>query len=156
MTTDAYDDEYTGPLRWNGYKTAAALFQVLSWLTTYWLVSFILDPQTPGQSFAAYAISIAAEYGLVKMKSLVFDGDHKTDGAGWAGFILDGIINAGGILPKASKVLLWPPLMTLMVRAELAPKDENIQFWGGIAVAVIAGLLLSVLPHRLWRRGNLD
>lgn len=88
------------------------------------------------------------------MKRLLFDKDSRNDGIGWAGLILDSFTNMGGILPKAGRVLTFPPVAALLLLFKVDPAAERTQLVGSIVIAAIAGGLLSIAPIRLWRAGT--
>lgn len=134
----------------NWYKFGAVLAQAASLMTTYWCVEWIMEPK-PAQRTLALGIAIGVEVLLVLMKRCLFDGSHRNDGVGWFGLVLDTIINAGGILPKAGRLLTFPPIAAILFLAGVNAAHPTVNAIGSFLVALLFGALLSVLPHRLWR-----
>lgn len=138
----------------NPGKIGALIAAIISWITTYWCVLWIMEPK-PEQGYTmAILISIVAEIILTLMKRCLFNKDKSDDGIGWAGLIVDAVINAGGILPRAGKLLTFPPIAAILTVAGINSADPKINSIGAFIVAMIAGALLSVLPHRLWKSGD--
>ena len=99
---------------------------------------------------AQFIAAVVVEAVLVAMKSALFDKGGGNDGIGWAGFVIDALTNLGGILPRAGKVLTWPPVATLLGLLGMSAADPTVQSLGGLIIALAAAILLSVLPHRRW------
>jgi hypothetical protein len=131
-------------------KLGALIAQFVSWLTTYWCVLWIMQP-TPEMQPIAVLVSLLAELLLVLMKRCLFNTDRNDDAIGWSGLIIDAIINAGGILPRAGRLLTFPPIAAILAFFGVSAADPTVNSIGAFVVAAIAGGLLSVLPHRLWR-----
>lgn len=129
-------------------KVLAAVAQAASFMTTLWAVQWVWDD---GSLPAQFIAAVVVEAVLVAMKSALFDKGGGNDGIGWAGFVIDALTNLGGILPRAGKVLTWPPIATLLGLLGLSAADTTVQSVGGLIIAGAAAILLSVLPHRLWR-----
>lgn len=144
-----------GTPRANPGKIGAIVAQFVSWLTTYWCVVWIMEPQ-PGNYALAIAVSIGAEVLLILMKSCLFNDDRSNDAIGWVGMVVDTVINAGGILPRAGRLLTFPPVAAILAIFGINAADPTFNNVGSFIVSVIAGALLAVLPHRLWRSGNED
>jgi hypothetical protein len=133
----------TNSINWR--KLFAVIAQIASWFTTLWFVQW-LWPE--GALVHQALLAVLAEGALVVAKERLFTGDDPI--LGWAGFIVDGIVNAGGILPKACRVLSFPPIAALV--AAMGGGGACATFGlGSVLFAIAAGALLSVLPHRLWR-----
>jgi hypothetical protein len=140
--------------RLNSSKLAAIAIQIASYVTTYWAVEWIAQPTTDQQRALVAIIALVAEFVLIKMKSALFDADEGNDFVGWLGFGIDSIINAGGILPKAPRILTWPPFATLLAGVGVNVADERTQQIGAFIVAVGIGMIISFAPHRLWKGGQ--
>jgi hypothetical protein len=138
----------------NGYRVSAWIAHAGSWLTTYWLVEWIGDPKTDTGRALVVLVAIAVEFTLHKMKKLLFDEHKHNDGVGWAGFIIDSIVNAGGAFPKAGRFAAWPPLVALVgafgVDSSKGPGNTVAAF----ILALVGGTILSVLPIRLSRAAD--
>lgn len=135
-------------------KIGAVITSIISWVTTYWCVLWIMQPAPDTSRAVPLAVSVVAELVLVLMKRCLFNADRSDDGIGWAGFVIDAIINAGGILPRAGRLLTFPPIAAILVAVGVNTADEAVNNIGAFIVAIIAGALLSVLPHRLWKSGE--
>ena len=138
----------------NPGKVGALITAAISWLTTYWCVLWIMEPTPETGYTVAIAVSIIAEIVLTLMKRCLFNTDRSDDGIGWAGLIIDAVINAGGILPRAGKFLTFPPIAAILALVGIDPSVPAVNSAGAFIVAIIAGALLSVLPHRLWKSGD--
>lgn len=135
-------------------KIGALIAVGISWVTTYWCILWIMEP-TPETGYAtAIGVSIVAEIILTLMKRCLFNKDKSDDGIGWAGLIVDAVINAGGILPRAGKLLTFPPIAAILTVVGVNASDPKVNSIGAFIVAISIGALLSVLPHRLWGSGD--
>lgn len=141
--------DYIGTTYFNGYRIAAWLTHTASWLTTYWLCEWIAAPAGDQEHIVVAIISLAGEFVLHRMKTMLFDASKKNDAIGWAGFALDTLINAGGALPSMGRLAAWPPLVALvrLVGADSAAGPANRAT--AFALALVVGLILSALPIRL-------
>lgn len=151
-------------MTFNPGKIGALITAAVSWLTTYWCVLWIMEPK-PEQGYTmVIAVSIVVELILTLMKRCLFNADKSDDGIGWVGLIVDTVINAGGILPRAARFLTFPPIAAILsvvgiqastvdAAGNVIPNPSVVNI-GGFIVAIIAGALLSVLPHRLWKSGD--
>ncbi len=142
-----------GESRVNGYKISAVVAQIISWLTTFWCVEWIMEPKPDGYP-VVILVSVLAEFFLVMMKRCLFNTNHHDDAIGWFGLVIDAVINAGGILPKAGRLLTFPPVAAILFVFGVNAADKGANAIGAFILAIIGGALLSVLPHRLWRAGN--
>lgn len=140
------------PASFNPGKVGALITACVSWVTTYWCVLWIMEPQD-GYGMVI-GVSIVVEIILTLMKRCLFNDDRSDDSIGWAGLIVDAIINAGGILPRAGELLTFPPIAAILTVAGVNAADPKVNSIGAFIVAIAAGALLSVLPHRLWKSGD--
>jgi len=98
--------DYPKTINWR--KLVAVIAQIASWFTTLWFVQWIwADGPLPYQALLA----VIAEALLVVLKERLFRGDDPA--LGWAGLLVDGVINAGGILPKACRIVTFPPIAAI-------------------------------------------
>lgn len=129
-------------------RIIAVVAQLASYMTTLWAVQWVWnDGLLHYQVLAAVVVEVV----LVGMKSALWgkrNGDHTI---GWAGFVIDTATNVGGILPRAGRLLTWPPVATLLGVFSVNSAEPAVQTAGGFTLALLFGILLSVLPHRLWR-----
>ena len=156
MAVKSYALNNDSPARagFNPSKIGAILTQIVSWVTTYWCVLWIMEP-SPEQGYSmAIGVSIVVELVLTLMKRCLFNKDKSDDGIGWTGLVIDAIINGGGILPRAGKFLTFPPIAAILTVVGVNATDPRTNSIGAFAVAMLAGALLSVLPHRLWKSGD--
>lgn len=140
-------------------RIAAVVAGLMSLLTTVWAVEWIW---VEGDNLYRWGVAVLFEALLIAFKSSLFNGSAKDDSLGWAGFIIDGVINAGGIVSRTGRVLTFPPIAALLTATGLmAPLSAQMAVlngvpisWGGFILALIGGILLSVAPHFLWKRGG--
>lgn len=141
-------------MQFNPGKVGALITAAVSWLTTYWCVLWVMQP-TPETGYAVtIGVSVVAELILTLMKRCLFNTDKSDDGIGWAGLIVDAVINAGGILPRAGRLLTFPPIAAMLLAIGVNAADTRVNTIGAFIIALVAGALLSVLPHRLWHSGD--
>lgn len=153
MTTNASTRQSAGPGISAG-KIGAVITSIISWITTYWCVLWIMQPAADTSRAVPIAVSVVAEVVLVLMKRCLFNADRSDDGIGWAGIVIDAIVNAGGILPSAGRLLTFPPIAAILTAVGIDAANKDVNTIGAFLVAVVAGALLSVLPHRLWKSGE--
>jgi hypothetical protein len=129
----------------NWRKLIAIIAQVASWFTTFWAVQWIWGD---GPLVYQVTIAIVAECVLMICKTQLFNGSDPT--LGWAGLAIDGIINTGGLLPKACKVLTFPPIAAFGAAFGGTAATCTTFAIPSVILALVFGLALSALPHRLW------
>lgn len=154
MTTNAQTSRANTPPRISAGKIGAVITSIISWITTYWCVLWIMQPGSDMSKAIPIGVSIVAELVLVLMKRCLFNADRGDDAIGWAGFIIDAIINAGGILPRAGRLLTFPPIAAILLAIGVDAADTAVNNIGAFIISMAAGALLSALPHRLWRSGG--
>lgn len=154
MTTRSETTTRGPGMKFSPGKVGAVITQAISWLTTYWCVLWIMQPQEGASLTAPIIVSIVAEIVLTLMKRCLFNTDRSDDGIGWAGLVVDAIINAGGILPRAGRLLTFPPIAAMLGVVGIDAAEKAINNAGAFIIALAAGALLSVLPHRLWHSGD--
>lgn len=142
MTTATQTRAQSAPWR----KVVAAAAQVASFFTTLWCVQWIWSA---GDLGIQVAIALVAEIGLIVLKERLFAGDDPA--LGWTGLAIDAIINTGGALPISCRVMTFPPIAALLVAFGVNPAACQIYSIGSVIIALAIGVLLSALPHRLWR-----
>lgn len=141
-------------------KIMAAAAQLLSLLTTLWFVEWVWPT---GQWPARLVVALVAEGILFALKSSLFRGDDNP-GMSWTGFIIDSILNMGGVLPVTSRMITFPPIAAVLGATQVLPlasgtmatMSGNAVSYGGFILAIIGGILLSVAPHYLWTHGGSD
>lgn len=137
----------------NPGKIGAIITAAVSWLTTYWCVVWVMQPE-PGSYAIPVAVSIVVELIFTLMKWCLFNPDRRGDAIGWCGVAIDTLVNAGGILPRAGRVLTFPPIAAILALIGVNASSPTVANVGGFILSLIAGALLSVLPHRLWHSGD--
>lgn len=146
----ATQETYAGTRYFNGYRLGAWATHAASWTTTYWLCEWVADPQTNEARAVVIVISLILEFFVLhKMKKLLFDSSTGNDALGWAGFAIDSVINAGGLFPKTGRVAAWPPLATLVKAFGADISKNNANLIAAFIIAMIFGIILSVVPIRL-------
>lgn len=153
MAVKSYSVNEQG-VRFSPGKVGALITAVISWITTYWCVLWIMEPKPETGYTMAIVVSIVVEIVLTLMKRCLFNADRSDDGIGWAGLIVDTVINAGGILPRAGKLLTFPPIAAILTVVGVDATHPQVNNIGAFIVAIAVGALLSVLPHRLWKSGD--
>lgn len=153
VTTKPLNDRRDG-MAFNPGKVGALITAGISWLTTYWCVLWVVEPAPESGYALVIGVSIVVELVLTLMKRCLFNTDKSDDGIGWAGLIVDAVINAGGVLPRAGRLLTFPPIAAILLTTGIDASNPNVNAIGAFVVAIIAGALLSVLPHRLWHSGD--
>lgn len=129
-------------------KIMAVVAQLASYMTTLWAVQWIWND---GPLIGQVLIGVAVEVLLLAMKSALFNENGGDDAIGWAGFVIDALVNAGGVLPRAARLITWPPMTALLGFVGISTSEPGVLTIGGFLIAAITGILLSVLPHRLWK-----
>jgi hypothetical protein len=132
-------------------KLGAIITQVMSYLTTLSAVAHVMRPHTETAWAITAGTALAVEIALIAMKETLFSGGA---GVGWTGFIIDGLINAGGILPWASRLLTFAPIALILGLIAVDTTDPMVALLGGAVIGLILGFVLSIAPHRLWRTGK--
>lgn len=122
-----------------------------SYLTTLWFVEFVWPEGRPPDT---YILALILEIVLLSLKRQVIDSSFRRgDVAGWTAIVLDTLINAAGLLPRAERLILFPPidLLTSLVGLNLdTPLSTSPYTVGGVAMSLLLGFVLSYLPIRLW------
>lgn len=152
MTTEAKHEsrQRRGSSYFNGYRLGAWATHAASWLTTYWLCEWVGDPQTDEGRAVVVVISLILEFFVLhKMKKLLFDEQGSNDAIGWAGFIIDSLINAGGLFARTGRLAAWPPLAALVGAFGVDTTKGAGQAIAAFILAIGLGIMLSVLPIRL-------
>ena len=139
-----YPKHTATPINWR--KMIAAVLQLASWFTTLWAVEWIW---ADGPLAYTIGIAIIAEGILIICKMQLFNGSDPA--LGWVGLAIDGLINTGGILPKACAVLTFPPIAAIGAAVDRSAASCTTFAIPSVIVALIIGVALSALPHRLWR-----
>ena len=146
MTTKTTD----APFQINTNKLVATALQAFSLLTTYWLVAWLMTPKTQADYTLAFTIALGGELVLIKAKSFLFDSKASNDAIGWIGFVIDTATNAGGITPRAARLVTWPPLAAMIGAFGGDATTTQTQQIGALIIGLVAGAVLSFVPHRLW------
>ncbi len=155
MTTEAKEAKRRTGSYFHSYRLGAWATHAASWLTTYWLCEWVGDPKTDEGRAVVIVISVILEFFVLhKMKKLLFDEKKSNDGIGWAGFIIDSIVNAGGAFPKMGRLAAWPPLAALVSAFGVDTTKGSGQAIAAFVLALIGGIILSIIPIRLDQAAN--
>jgi hypothetical protein len=135
----------TGPLR----RIGAVITQIMSYLTTLSAAAYVMRPETEvGWALTAGA-ALAFEIVFIVMKETIFS--NPADPMGWLGFVIDGLVNAGGIFSWAGRLLTFAPIAVMLGLLRVDVSDPTTTLIGGAVISVAFGGFLSYAPHRLWR-----
>ncbi len=95
-------------------------------------------------------VSIVLEFFVLhKMKKLLFDEEQSNDMVGWAGFIIDSLINAGGLFARTGRLASWPPLAALVGAFGVDSSKGIGNTIAAFILALAGGIILSIVPIRL-------
>ena len=122
---------------------------VASYATTLNFAVYLIRPQDGPGWAGAVAAALAAEALVYAMKEMLWS-NGLADPMGWAGIILDGVVNTGGILPWAPRILTFGPISLSLGLIAVNVADPVTATVGAAAISVILGFVLSILPH--WMR----
>lgn len=151
--------------RYTVLHAGAVIAHALSYLTTLWFVQW-LAPATDLRTAGAVA------YGL-EMLLFAFKRALKSRhgrGVGWAGVSADALINMGGLIPYAGRILSFPPVAVILALIGWIAGGVGVSLaWAGAPFVVLpygadtigvslsvllmalgGGILLSAGPAILW------
>jgi hypothetical protein len=165
VSTTAYTAAEGRSRRYTTLHLGAVIAHGLSYLTTLWFVQWCWPA---GDLFAQGVAGYVLEVLLFAFKVALWSNTPEGRGVGWTGVGLDGVINMGGLLPYAEKILTFPPIAAMLALLDvLLPFDLKqlgvpfamIPFGPAplpisasvLIVALGGGILLSAGPQRLWR-----
>ena len=161
MTTIA--SAAAGPFRrYTVLHAGAVIAHALSYLTTLWFVQWLTpDAELRTAGIIAYVL----EMFLFALKRALHSGRGR--GVGWAGVFTDGLINMGGLIPWAPRILTFPPVAVVLallgwatggalgvfgtpfVTLAFGTQPVPISL-SGLIVSLLGGMLLSAGPAQLW------
>jgi len=131
-----------------------------SYLTTVWFVEWVW---VEGGVLEIYLVAGVLELLFIGLKLFIFDGRRHSDVLGWVAILVDSLINAAGIMPRADRILSFPPITVIlgllglggrppMVVTTVRLGDDTVFVTlGGFILSLTLGVILSWLPVRLWR-----
>lgn len=132
----------------NIYKIGAVLAQVGSCLTTYaFFQAIMVGSDLP----IVIAVSICVEFILFLGKKMLFSKRHNSKQIAVPSIMLDTLLNAGGLWPYAKNIAASPT--AIMLSEALALRD-TIGAIPALILSLVAGYLLAVAPHTLWKAGE--
>ncbi len=134
----------------NIYKIGAALAQAGSLLTTY---AFFRAVMAGSDLILVILISACVEFVLFLGKKLLFSARQRQNGKQIAipSIALDTLLNAGGLWPYVKNIAASPPAIML---AEALALHDTIGAIPALIISLVAGYLLAVAPHTLWKAGE--
>lgn len=135
-------------------RLGAIITQIFSYLTTLSAVGHVMRPATETAWALTAGTALAIEIVLIVMKETIFDGNGANDVIGWLGFLIDALINTGGALPWAARLLTFGPIALILGLFAIDTNDPTTALIGGAVISLILGIVLSIAPHRLWRTGS--
>ena len=132
-------------------RLSAIIAQVLSYLTTLGAAAHVLRPTDETMWAVTAGVALAFEILFMGMKETLFDGDDENNAIGWLGFGLDAVVNTGGALTFAGRILTFGPLAFMLGLFGVNVADPVSNLIGAFIISLVAGIALSVAPHPLWR-----
>jgi hypothetical protein len=136
-------------------RVAASILQLLSYAATLGAAVFFAQPGTdPRRWGAAALIAVLFEGLFFGMKEAVFAPGMGNKTIGVIGFLIDGIVNAGGVMAFAIMILTFGPVAAMLGMAEVNLADPNEALFVSFLISAFFGFVLSVAPHILWREGR--
>lgn len=148
----AYKAPLPPPARFpiNVYRIGAGIAQAASLLTTY---AFFLAVMASADLVLIIAVSACVEFVLFLGKKMLFSARQHQNSRQIAvpSIVLDTLLNAGGIWPYAKNLAMSPPAIML---AEALALRGTIGAVPALILSLVAGYLLAVAPHTLWKAGD--
>jgi hypothetical protein len=136
--------------RVNLYRVGAVLAQLGSFATTYAFIAAAVQGLAP---LTLFLIAVGVELLLMLAKGVLFNASKKDDLVGWCAIVFDTLLNAGGLWPLSRNIATTPSAIMLAEALGLKAEIGNLP---ALALALVFGYLLAVLPHHLWRAGGGD
>lgn len=135
----------------------ALIAQAASFYTTLAFVSALTRPGSDPQHWAiTVGLALAGEVLLFVMKEELFRPGPGcgSKGVGIAGFVGDGVINAGGLSAIAMGALTFGPAALMLGALEVNLADPSTSLVATGIASFVIGLALSITPHVLWRNNR--
>ncbi len=134
----------------NLYKIGAGLAQAGSLLTTY---AFFRAVMAGADLKVVIAVSACVEFILFLGKKLLFNARQRQGSKQIAipSILLDTLLNAGGLWPYAKNLATTP---TAIMLSEALALRGTIGAMPALILSLVAGYLLAVAPHTLWKAGE--
>ncbi len=134
----------------NLYKIGAGLAQAGSLLTTY---AFFHAVMSGADLKVVIAVSACVEFILFLGKKLLFNVRQRQGSKQIAipSILLDTLLNAGGLWPYAKNLATTP---TAIMLSEALALRGTIGAMPALILSLVAGYLLAVAPHTLWKAGE--
>jgi hypothetical protein len=135
----------------NGWKAAAVITQVFSYLATYGFIVALGGNRTDWLSNVGLAAVL--EFLLMAGKALIFlvVGKQRSDALGWISVIFDTFLNAGGVWPYVQNGDDTP---TWVMLAQSLNMEQTMALIPALIISLVIGFFLSVAPFVFWRRGD--
>ena len=130
-------------------RLAAFIAQAMSYATTVSAAMFIIHPKSELDWAFTLLIALAFEIMFAMMKETLFS--NLAHPAGWIGFFADALVNAGGAMPWAPRLLTFGPIALILGVFGVDVSDPTTGLVGGAVLSLIFGGVLSIVPHWLWR-----
>lgn len=121
-----------------------------SYATTFLATQHLLRPgDDPTVLAITGALALAVEAVLYGLKEAWFG---RSKAAGAVGFTIDGLVNTGGALTFAGRILTFGPIALTLGFIGLPVTDPTISLIGTVVLSVALGFALSILPHLMKKR----
>lgn len=132
----------------------AIIAQLFSYAATLSLAYHVMPsrPSDPLTWLATAGLASALEALFIYMKEGLFKAGIEKKFTGGIGLIIDGFINAGGILPFAPRILTFAPIALILGVLGVNLAEPLTMLIAGVILSGVFGFLLSILPHWLWPR----
>lgn len=132
-------------------RLAAVIAQAMSYATTLAAAHHVLRPGVLTMWLATIGLALLVEALFFGMKEAMFAPGLGNKGVGLLGFLFDGLVNTGGALVFASRILTFGPvaLMLGVIEVDIASPDAMLA--ASVIASLLFGLTLSIAPHILWR-----
>lgn len=118
---------------------------LFSYATTFLAARHIMRPgDDPTMLFIVASLALAVEAALYGLKECWF---KKSKAAGAVGFAIDGLVNTGGALTFAGRLLTFGPVALMLGFIGFPVTDPTVSLVGSVVISLILGFALSIVPH---------
>lgn len=130
---------------------SAVVAQGFSYATTLAFVSLFTQPADMRAWLLTVSIALALEAFLFGLKEGLFRKGVPNKVAGVFGVGADAVINAGGIMGIVLTILTFGPVAAMLGVLEIDLASPDGRLVATLTTSTVLGLVLSILPHILWR-----
>lgn len=132
-------------------RISAIIAQAFSYATTLAAAAHIMRPTSAPMWAITAAVALAFEALFFGMKETLFDSSPNLF-LGSVGVGLDALVNTGGALTFAGRILTFGPVALMLGLFGFDATDPTVSLVGTVVVSAILGITLSIAPHLLWRK----